>query len=45
VVKLVESVTLDCTQQFADAAKAAGVPTSFVGPEGAHASGLFDSER
>jgi diacylglycerol O-acyltransferase / trehalose O-mycolyltransferase len=31
---------------FADAAKAAGVPISFVvRPEGAHTQGLFDSER
>jgi diacylglycerol O-acyltransferase / trehalose O-mycolyltransferase len=44
--QLVESITLDCTQQFADAAKAAGVPISFVvRPEGAHTWGLFDSER
>ena len=28
--QLVEGITLDCTQQFADAAKAAGVPISFV---------------
>jgi diacylglycerol O-acyltransferase / trehalose O-mycolyltransferase len=31
---------------FADAAKAAGVPITFVARrEGAHAWGLFDSER
>ena len=43
--QIVESITLDCTQQFADAAKAAGVPVTFVvRPEGAHTWGLFDSE-
>jgi S-formylglutathione hydrolase FrmB len=42
---LVEGITLDCTQQFVDAAKAAGVPVTFiVRPEGAHTWGLFDSE-
>lgn len=42
---LVEGITLDCTQQFVDAAKAAGVPVTFVQrPEGAHTWGLFDSE-
>lgn len=42
---LVEGITLDCTRQFADAAKAAGVPITFVTrPEGAHTWGLFDSE-
>lgn len=36
---LVEGITLDCTQQFADAAMAAGVPITFViRPEGAHTS-------
>ena len=43
--QLVEGITLDCTQQFADAAKAAGVPITFVvRPEGAHTWGLFESE-
>ena len=42
---LVEGITLDCTQQFVDAAKAAGVPVTFiVRSEGAHTWGLFDSE-
>ncbi len=42
---LVEGITLDCTQQFVDAAKAAGVPVTFITrPEGAHTWGLFDSE-
>ena len=42
---MVEGITLDCTQQFVDAAKAAGVPVTFiVRPEGAHTWGLFDSE-
>jgi diacylglycerol O-acyltransferase / trehalose O-mycolyltransferase / mycolyltransferase Ag85 len=41
----VEGITLDCTQQFADAAKAAGVPITFViRPGGAHTWGLFESE-
>ena len=43
--QLIEGITLDCTQQFADAATAAGVPiTLVIRPEGAHAWGLFDSE-
>jgi len=43
--QLVEGITLECTRQFADAAKAAGVPITFVvRPEGAHTWGLFDSE-
>jgi diacylglycerol O-acyltransferase / trehalose O-mycolyltransferase len=43
--QVVEGITLDCTQQFVDAAKAAGVPVTFVlRPEGAHTWGLFDSE-
>ncbi len=43
--QLVEGITRDCTQQFADAAKAAGVPVTFViRPEGAHTWGLFESE-
>ena len=42
---LVEGITLDCTRQFVDAAKAAGVPVTFIErPEGAHTWGLFDSE-
>jgi diacylglycerol O-acyltransferase / trehalose O-mycolyltransferase len=36
---------MQCTQQFADAAKGAGVPITFVTrPEGAHTWGLFESE-
>jgi diacylglycerol O-acyltransferase/trehalose O-mycolyltransferase len=43
--QVVEGITLDCTQQFADAAKAAGVPiTLVIRPEGAHTWGLFESE-
>lgn len=43
--QIVEGITLDCTQQFADAANAAGVPiTLVIRPEGAHTWGLFDSE-
>jgi diacylglycerol O-acyltransferase/trehalose O-mycolyltransferase len=43
--QIVEAITLDCTQQFADAAKAAGVPVTFVvRQEGVHTWGLFDSE-
>jgi diacylglycerol O-acyltransferase / trehalose O-mycolyltransferase len=43
--QLVEGITLDCTQQFADAAKAAGVPIMFVvRQEGARTWGLFESE-
>jgi len=43
--QLIEGITLDCTQQFADAATAAGVPiTLVIRPEGAHTWGLFDSE-
>jgi S-formylglutathione hydrolase FrmB len=42
---LIEGITLDCTQQFADAAKAAGVPITFITRiEGAHTWGLSDSE-
>jgi diacylglycerol O-acyltransferase / trehalose O-mycolyltransferase len=42
---LIEQICLDCTQQFVDAAKAAGVPVTFVlRPEGAHTWGLFESE-
>ena len=43
--QLIEGICLDCTQQFVDAAKAAGVPVTFiVRPEGAHTWGLFESE-
>ncbi|MGO9383484.1 MAG: alpha/beta hydrolase [Mycobacterium sp.] len=43
--QLVEGITLGCTREFADAAKAAGVPITFVvRPEGAHTWGLFESE-
>jgi diacylglycerol O-acyltransferase / trehalose O-mycolyltransferase len=43
--QLVESITLDCSQQFVDAAKAAGIPVTFViRPEGVHTWGLFESE-
>jgi diacylglycerol O-acyltransferase / trehalose O-mycolyltransferase / mycolyltransferase Ag85 len=43
--QLVESITLQCSQEFADAAKAAGVPVTFVvRQEGAHTWGLFESE-
>jgi diacylglycerol O-acyltransferase / trehalose O-mycolyltransferase len=43
--QLVEGITLDCTQQFADAANAATLPiTLVIRPEGAHTWGLFDSE-
>lgn len=43
--QVVEGITRDCTQQFADAAKAVGVPITFViRPEGAHTWGLFESE-
>ena len=43
--QIVEGITRDCTQQFADAAQAAGVPIMFViRPEGAHTWGLFESE-
>jgi diacylglycerol O-acyltransferase / trehalose O-mycolyltransferase len=42
---LVEGITLDWSRQFVDAAKAAGVPVTFIErPEGAHTWGLFDSE-
>jgi len=42
---LVEGITLDCSRDFVDAAKAAGVPVTFIErPEGAHTWGLFDSE-
>lgn len=42
---LVESITLDCSRQFVEAAKAAGVPVTFIErPEGAHTWGLFESE-
>jgi S-formylglutathione hydrolase FrmB len=42
---LVEGIRLDCTQQFVDAAKAAGVPVTLIArPERAHIWGLFDSE-
>ena len=38
--QLIEGITLDCTQQFADAATAAGVPiTLVIRPEGAHTWG------
>lgn len=43
--QVVEGITLQCTQMFADAANAAGVPITFVvRPEGAHTWGLFESE-
>lgn len=43
--QIVEGITLECTRQFAESAKAAGVPVTFVvRPEGAHTWGLFDSE-
>jgi diacylglycerol O-acyltransferase / trehalose O-mycolyltransferase len=43
--QLIESITLQCSQEFADAAKAAGVPITFVvRQEGAHTWGLFESE-
>jgi len=43
--QIVEDITLDCTQRFADAAKAAGLPiTLVIGPGGAHTWGLFDWE-
>jgi diacylglycerol O-acyltransferase/trehalose O-mycolyltransferase len=42
--QLVEQICLECSQQFADAAKAAGVPITFVvRPEGVHTWGLFES--
>ena len=43
--QIVENITRDCTQMFADAAKAAGLPITFViRPEGVHTWGLFESE-
>ena len=41
----IEGFVADSTRQFADAAKAAGVPVSYVvRPEGSHSWGLFESE-
>jgi diacylglycerol O-acyltransferase/trehalose O-mycolyltransferase len=41
----IEGIVADSTRQFADAAKAAGVPVTYVvRPEGAHSWGLFESE-
>lgn len=42
---LIERIVADSTRQFADAAKAAGVPVHYVArPEGSHTWGLFESE-
>jgi diacylglycerol O-acyltransferase/trehalose O-mycolyltransferase len=41
----IEGIVADSTRQFADAAKAAGVPVTYiVRPEGSHSWGLFESE-
>jgi diacylglycerol O-acyltransferase / trehalose O-mycolyltransferase len=42
---LVEGIVADNTRRFADAAKAAGIPITYVvRPEGSHTWGLFESE-
>jgi S-formylglutathione hydrolase FrmB len=42
---MIEGIIADSTRQFADAAKAAGVPITYVvRPEGSHSWGLFESE-
>jgi len=41
----IERIVFESTRQFADAAKAAGVPVTYVvRPEGSHTWGLFESE-
>jgi len=42
---LIEGIVADSTRKFADAAKAAGIPITYVvRPEGSHTWGLFESE-
>jgi S-formylglutathione hydrolase FrmB len=42
---MIEGIVADSTRRFADAAKAAGVPVTYVArPEGSHSWGLFESE-